>query len=400
MMVSNRFFFRDLHGIREFSNIVDINQYQPLPGNWLVIATDIRGSTEAIAAGKYRAVNMAGASAIAAIINDFPDLDIPFVFGGDGVTIVMPDVGRDHVMGLLKYCKEAVKTSFGLELAAGCRHMAELRKDGREIKIGKFFLSENVNQAIFWGDGIDYIEKIIKQTENDFSSVQMIEGDFTGLECRWNEIPSEKDEVLSVIVKSTIDDENKRSTFYKHCFQVIEQIYGDASEYAPVREDLMSLSAKPKSLMGEATIRSYPATLVKVGLYYIKLYYKQVAGWYLMRNNVSTKYTDWGDYKSDFVKNADFRKFSDGLKIVLSGTIDQRKRLRSYFVSQHKKGLLIFGTHASPASMTTCFVTDYQKKHVHFIDGTDGGYASASVELKEQMKQFTKRIQKQKSIAK
>jgi hypothetical protein len=43
--------------------------------------------------------------------------------------------------------------------------------------------------------------------------------------------------------------------------------------------------------------------------------------------------------------------------------------------------------------MTTCFVTDYQKKHVHFIDGTNGGYASASVELKEQMKQLNNQKQ-------
>jgi len=34
---------------------------------------------------------------------------------------------------------------------------------------------------------------------------------------------------------------------------------------------------------------------------------------------------------------------------------------------------------------------------VHFIDGTNGGYASASVELKEQLKQFKEQNQKQKA---
>jgi|AntRauTorcE11897_2_1112592.scaffolds.fasta_scaffold03627_4 hypothetical protein len=393
MNISNRHFFRDLPGIHQFSEIVDISQYQPLPDDWLVIATDIRGSTEAIADGKYRAVNMAGACAIAAIINDFPDLDIPFVFGGDGVTIVMPDVGSDHVLGLMKYCIKAVEQSFGLELAAGCQTMAEIRKDGKDIKIGKYVLSEHINQAIFWGDGVDYIEEIVKQPENDLSNVQMIEGDFTGLECRWNEIPSEKDEVVSVIIKSTIQDDKERSLFYRECFQAIEQIFGDESEYAPVRQDKMKLSAKPRILMGEATIISFPASFIKKAVYYLKLYYMQLAGWYLMKNKISTKHTDWGNYKSDFVKNADFRKFSDGLKLVLSGTVDQRKRLRSYLKKEFKNRKLIFGTHSSPASMTTCFVTDYQKKHVHFIDGTNGGYASASVELKEQMKQLNNQKQ-------
>ncbi|WP_340103132.1 DUF3095 family protein [Rhodohalobacter sp. 8-1] len=387
-IINNRHFFRDLQGIDQFSEIVDIRQYRPLPDDWLVIATDIRGSTEAISNGKYRAVNMAGACAIAAIINDFPDLEIPFVFGGDGVTIAMPDVGRDHILGLLKYCKEAVNSSFGLELAAGCQSMAQIRKDGRDIKIGKYLLSDHVSQAIFWGDGVDYIKEIIKQPENNLSLVQMVEGNFSGLECRWNEIPSEKDEVISVIIKSIIENDVERSEFYKQCFQMIEKIYGDESDYAPVKEEGMTLSIKPKSLRGEATIRSYPATLVKKAVYFFKLYYTQLAGWYLMKKKISTKHTDWGDYKTDFVKNADFKKFSDGLKLVLSGTTDQRIRLRSYLKAQYRKGNLVFGTHSSPASMTTCFVTDYQKMHVHFIDGTNGGYASASVELKEQLKQL------------
>lgn len=388
MAISNKHFFGDLPGIRNFSNIADINRYQPLPDDWLVIATDIRGSTEAIAKGKYKAVNMAGASAISAIINDFPDFEIPFVFGGDGVTIAMPDLGRDHIMGLLKYCKEAVKTSFGLELAAGCRFMSELRQDGKEISVGKYELSENVSQAIFWGDGVDYIEEIVKHPENDLSGVTLIEGDFTGLECRWNEIPSDKDEVLSIIIKSTIKNEKEKSEFYQTCFKVIEQIYGNESDYAPVREDAMSLAIKPRSLRGEASIRSYPSNFAKILFYYLKLFYTQLAGWYLMENKVSTKQTDWGEYKSDFVKNADFRKFSDGLKLVVSGTVSQRKRLRAFLKQQHQQGTLVFGTHSSPASMTTCFVTDYQKKHVHFIDGTNGGYASASVELKKQIKQL------------
>jgi hypothetical protein len=396
MNIDNHDFYSNLTGISEFSEIVDITRYQPLPNDWLVIATDIRGSTPAIENGQYKSVNMAGASAIAAILNDFPDLDIPFVFGGDGVTIVMPDVGIDHVMGLLKFCREAVKSSFGLELAAGCRHMRELRADGKEIKIGKYQLSENVNQAIFWGDGVDYIEEIIKQPENDLDSVPLIEGNFTGLECRWNEIPSEKDEVLSIIIKATIKNEQERSKFYKSCFGMIEKIYGDESSYAPVKKGAMSLAIKPRLLRGEATIRSYPATLVKKLLYFFKLYYMQLAGWYLMKKKISTKNTDWGEYKTDFVKNADFRKFSDGLKLVISGTVDQRKRLRSFLENQRRKGKLVYGTHSSPASMTTCFVTDYQKKHVHFIDGTDGGYASASVELKQQMKQLNRQNNKHK----
>ena len=387
-------FYRNLPEIHTFSEIVELDHYSPLPDDWLVVATDIRGSTQAIEAGQYKSVNMAGACAIAAICNDFPDLEIPFVFGGDGATLAIPDVGRDHIMGLLKFCKEATESVFGLELAAGCRTMGELRENGKEIKIGKFRLSEHVQQAIFWGSGVDYIEEVIKLPENNLDNFSMVEADFTGLECRWNEIPSEKDEILSIIIKSVIEDEHQRSRFYKDCFKKIENIYGSADQYAPVKEDKMSLASNPKKLTSEILIRSYPSTFLKKVTYFMKLMYMQLAGFYLMKNKIETKNTNWGDYKPDFVRNADFRKFSDGLKLVVSGTVEQRFELRTYLEEHNKRGDLVFGTHSSPASMTTCFVTDYQGQHIHFIDGTEGGYAAASVELKEQVKQLNKRSTK------
>lgn len=391
-------FYRNLPEIHKFSDIVELDRYTPLPDDWLVVATDIRGSTQAIEAGQYKSVNMAGACAIAAICNDFPDIEIPFVFGGDGATLAIPDVGRDHIMGLLKFCKEATESVFGLELAAGCRPMGELRDNGKDIKIGKFRLSEHVQQAIFWGSGVDYIEEVIKLPENDLDNFSMVEADFNGLECRWNEIPSEKDEILSIIIKSVIKDENQRSLFYKDCFEKIERIYGSADQYAPVKEERMSLASNPRKLRSETLIRNYPSNFLKKIIYFIKLYYLQFAGHYLMKNKVETKNTNWGDYKPDFVQNADFRKFSDGLKLVVSGRVEQRTELRSYLEDQYSKGKLVFGTHSSPASMTTCFVTDYQGQHIHFIDGTEGGYAAASVELKEQLKELNEKQKQEKVV--
>lgn len=97
----------------------------------------------------------------------------------------------------------------------------------------------------------------------------------------------------------------------------------------------MSLAIKPNLFKAEATIRSHSATFLKKLFYYMSLYCKQIAGGYLMKNKISTKNTYWGDYKSDFVRNADFRKFSDGLKLVVSSTIDKRKSLRACLREQN-----------------------------------------------------------------
>lgn len=391
-------FFDQIPGIKQFAEIVDVDHYQPLPDDWLVIATDIRGSTEAIAAGRYKAVNMAGACVIAAICNEFPEMDTPFVFGGDGATIVMPDVGKERVLGILKYCRQAVKTAYKLDLAAGCEKMKVLRQQGKEIRVGKYLMSEHVNQAIFWGEGVDYIEEIIKKPGNNLSEIKSVEADFSGLECRWNEIPSHKEEVLSVIIKSTLDDESGQSSFYRQCLEKIESIYGDESDYRPLSTDRMTLAGHPLRLKEEMNIRAYPGKAFKRVSYLLKLCFLQFAGTYLMGKNISTKENNWGEYKTDFVKNADFRKFSDGLKLVLSGTRDQRQKLREFLTLQFQEGRAVFGTHSSPASLTTCYITNYSKHHVHFIDGTDGGYASASVELKQQVKQLKQAKQKGKNF--
>jgi hypothetical protein len=56
--------------------------YEPLPDDWLVGITDVVGSTSAIASGRYKDVNYAGASATAALGNAWGSFDFPFVFRG------------------------------------------------------------------------------------------------------------------------------------------------------------------------------------------------------------------------------------------------------------------------------------------------------------------------------
>ncbi len=48
------------------------------------------GRRKAIADGRYKAVNMAGASVISALLNGLGRRDLPFVFGGDGALVALP----------------------------------------------------------------------------------------------------------------------------------------------------------------------------------------------------------------------------------------------------------------------------------------------------------------------
>ena len=52
---------------------------------------------------------------------------------------------------------------------------------------------------------------------------------------------------------------------------------------------------------------------------------------------------------------------------------------------KYQDGSIAFGIHASSNALITCMISHHQKDHVHFVDGSAGGYALASVEMKQQL---------------
>jgi len=53
-----------------------------------------------------------------------------------------------------------------------------------------------------------------------------------------------------------------------------------------------------------------------------------------------------------------------------------------------QKEELVYGIHPSFAAMVTCYVKNYQSNHIHFVDGSNGGYAKASQDLKLRLKKL------------
>ena len=85
-------FYSGIPVFRGFSSLMDPALYSPLPDDWTIGIADIVESTRAIAEARYKAVNMAGASVIAAVTNALEGREFPFVFGGDGASFaVSPD---------------------------------------------------------------------------------------------------------------------------------------------------------------------------------------------------------------------------------------------------------------------------------------------------------------------
>ena len=70
--------------LTQFVQVADGSLYIPLPADWKVGTSDVVNSTAALAAGRYKSVNFAGAATISAVSNALGGRLPLFVFGGDG----------------------------------------------------------------------------------------------------------------------------------------------------------------------------------------------------------------------------------------------------------------------------------------------------------------------------
>jgi hypothetical protein len=88
-------------------------------------------------------------------------------------------------------------------------------------------------------------------------------------------------------------------------------------------------------------------------------------------------------YVQQVVENSDFRKYDDGLRMILDCTQELERALTERLTAAASRGIVRYGLHRQDAAMMTCFTPSATRSdHVHFIDGARGGYASAATALK------------------
>ena len=88
-------------------------------------------------------------------------------------------------------------------------------------------------------------------------------------------------------------------------------------------------------------------------------------------------------YRADVVRNSDFRKFDDGLKLTVDLDPSRLAKLESVLQEAEKAGIARFGLHRQKDALMTCLVpSPFTRDHFHFIDGAAGGYAMAASFLK------------------
>jgi len=380
--LSETTFFHDMPAMPHIRNITDHNYYLDVPHDWLIALTDVRNSTEAIKRGEYKSVNTCGAATIAAILNSIPNIDVPFVFGGDGATVVIPPQVRQQTADALVAVQTLAKDIFDLELRIGIVPISDVVDAGYDVKVGKIHMSDNYRQPVFTGGGLDFADSLVKSPIHGHKYEVMPHGgetaDFSGFECRWSKHPASSDEVISVMLKAMNLNVDSRNRLYEEALDTIDEIYGEHNDRHPINLSKMMPAFNPKQYEYETGIRTENATWRDN----LTLMFWTLGGYFLWRFVSKI----WDKYKTTVYHSTDHEKFDDMLRMTISGTQKQRLKLRAYLEERHQAGDLVFGIHIAKHTLMTCIVFDRFGRQVHFLDADEGGYAMAAVELKAQLK--------------
>lgn len=375
----NKGFWKDLSHFENFDESFDSQHYIPFDQSWYLFVADIQGSTLAIKEGRYKDVNLIGALCIVCVLNICKEIEVPFVFGGDGASILVPSSYFEKTKQALLATKKRSHENFNMKLRVGAIKVEHLYQKGICLNVAKQKVSKDYFQALFQGGGMSEADTLIKknakyrfeETSHDYQA------DFAGLECRWQDIPSSKDETISLLIYA------KEEATYKEVLSYINEHLGRHEQRQPVQESTLSLSFSPAQLYHEANAKYKGLDKYK---FLSKIFLINIMGYFMMKFNFTTEETQWGKYKEQITLTTDSEKFDDMLRMICSVSKQRRLELEEYLEKAYQDKKICYGIHISNRALMTCLVFERMGSQVHFVDAADGGYAMAAVGLKKQLK--------------
>lgn len=360
--------------------VADKSLFSEVPEDWHVLIADIKNSTQAIKDGKHNEVNLVATGSIIAVLNIVysEKINVPFFFGGDGATILVPPKYLKSAMSALEKHQKNTLKNFGFELKVGHLSIKEIYKEKIELIIAKAQINNIFNIPVILGNGLQYAESFIKNKDPfKGGNFQMDESplNLDGMQCKWDKIkpPEETQEVVSLIVTGCGDQDP--SKIFSEVLKAIDEIYGSAKRRKPISVKRLRLKAGFKKINSEMRAKLGRFN----GFYFLKNLVKASFGKFYLKNSKAGK-----NYLQKLVELTDTLTIDGRINTVIIGTSGQRISLISFLDHLEKSNKIKYGLHVSQESVMSCYVRDMgTNEHIHFVDGADGGYTRAANSLKK-----------------
>lgn len=351
------------------------SSFSDIPNTWQVVVVDIENSTQAVADGKHHQINLAATGAIISVLNTIrrekQNIEIPYFFGGDGATFILPSLLLNKIIVVLENYSIHIKRNTSLTLRVGHISIKNLTAQKSSLKIAKHQLTEQLRIPIVLGNGLKKAEDIIKNTfvEKSFTDFKNDLLDLEGMECRWRQIDPTKTENRVVCLLLDSVNETDQGAVYRDVLIQMDTIFGSFKNRQPIKSNKLKLNYSIANIWEEMKI----SLVNKNWIYLLKNWFSTLIGtFYLNLTDSGKQYIKQiGQLSHTFMLDGMINTIFTAEQNTIDLFIDYLNQLE-----RDKK--IIYGIHITYASVMSCYVLDRKTKHSHFVDGTEGGYTSAA----------------------
>ncbi len=368
-------FYLSLPLVADFATALAAEVYRPLPDDWSVGLADIVGSTRAIIEGRYKTVNMLGAGVVAAVSNALGRRPFPFAFGGDGASFAVPAADADAAAKALVGMSAFARAEFDTDLRVAMIPVRGIRAAGRDVRVARYGASPHAAYAMFMGGGLAWFDEQVKAGEYALAPDPDARPDLTGLSCRWSVQHARRGVVLSLIVAPRGHD----ARFAALVRDIVVMAEESDAAGRPVTIESIGIADPGPAIRLDPVVTRLSGVRRAGGLLRSATAYALAA--VLRGSMLKAGSFDMRTYLGDVAANADFRKFDDGLLMTLDCT--------EAFADALEKKLAVaadyadYGAFRQEGAQITCFApTPGDRGHLHFVDGSGGGYAMAASAMK------------------
>jgi hypothetical protein len=353
--------------------------FKAVPNDWKIIITDVKSSTEAVRSGLHENINLIATGSIVSVLNiSFKaGIAVPFFFGGDGATFIIPPEIADLTMKALNVYRRNTLENFNINLRIGIVEVEEVYAQEHQLKIARFSRAENFSIPIVLGEGLNYAEKVIKGEDYIFNDTAdtNTELDLSGMQCRWDKIepPENTEEVVTLIVLAQHGE--KQAEAFSQVIKHIDNIYGAVEKRQPISIPKLIFKTSFNNLGREMRHRIGEIKFVEL----LKTWLINLYGWVYFRTEKGK------NYLKQLVEMSDTLVIDGRINTVISGTTRQRLDLQKVLNQLEEQQIILYGLFVSRESIMSCYVRDLSDDHIHFVDGSEGGYTQAAGVLKQKL---------------
>lgn len=358
--------------------LADETCFVAVPDDWQVILTDVRKSTAALSDGKHQNVNLVATGSIIAALNiaHQAGITLPFFFGGDGASLLVPAALALDIEQALLVHRANTRANFDLDLRVGRMALTAVYGHGAQLRLAKVQVNDGFVIPVALGNGLQHVEHIIKRDDAVAPPAPAhVVLDLTGMECRWDRIrpPENSSEVICLLV---VPDNTRQAAVLARVMAEIDRVYGPLPQRTPV--------SLPHLKLKTTLAKIHTEMRAKLGRfdfsYLLEQWLRTLIGGLYFRFNPHGAH-----YLRQMVQWSDTLMIDGRLNTIMSGTAAQRGALLDYLQRCEDAGELRFGLQICAASVMSCYVRDRRDQHIHFVDGLGGGYTRAATMLKAKL---------------